>query len=237
MRAINLANEQKRDAKVGFEPKPKKSLIKMILPDGREKKNVQFLKTRQNMKTLLSRYGDADAIRDALVRGDPEIDIENCGRFIDRTKRIYLTGKNEIAYSVSLVQVLYDSGGKETERRDMAKSPSNIAVDIPIKWSGREFPKSEAIRKYVFSKKYQLRHTSGITFDFLFNMAKYLHEKNVMMFVGGGKKGTDPIVLSAGGEPYRGFLEGRINGNSYCLILHLSSIEVKSMEIKSIGGE
>jgi len=229
MRAINLANEQKRDAKIGFEPKPKKSSIKMVLPDGREKKNVQFLKTRQNMNTLLSQYGDPNAIRDALVSGDPEVDIENCGRFIEGTRRIYLTGKNEIAYSVSMVQVLYDAGGKETERCDMSKSPSNIAIDVPIKWSGREFPKSEAIRKYVFSKKYQLRHTSGITFDFLFNMAKYLHEKRVLMFVGGGKKGTDPLVLCAGGEPYRGFLEGRINGNSYCLILHLSSMEIKTI--------
>jgi len=63
-------------------------------------------------------------------------------------------------------------------------------------------------------------------------MAKYLFEQNTMMYIGGGKKGTDPLILNAGGEPYRGFLEGRINGNSYCLILHLSS-----MEIKSVRGE
>jgi len=231
MRAINITNEQKRDAKVGFEPKPKRSSIRMALPDGREKQNVQFLKTGQNMRTLLRQFGDVNAVREAIISGDPEIDIENSGYLINGTRRIYLTGDEKIAYSVSMVQVKHGTDGKETERLELSKSPSNIAIDIPVKWSGKEFPKDEAVRRFVFSKKYQLRHTSGITFDFLYNMAKYLYEQNTMMFVGGGKKGNEPLILSAGGEPYRGFLEGCISGNSYCLVLHLSSVE-----IKSIGG-
>ena len=230
MRAINLANEQKRDAKVGFEAKAKKSRITMILPDGRERKNVQFHKTSHSMRSLINKYGEAAKIKNALIKSDPEIDIENSSRIINGTRRVYLTGKNEIAYTISQIQVLYDAGGKEKDRRELSKSPSNIASDIPIKWSGKEFNKDEAVRKFVFSKKYQLRHTSGLTFDFLFNMAKYLHEKNTMMFVGGGKKGNEPIILSAGGEPYRGFLEGRVSGNSYCLILHLSLMEMKSIK-------
>ena len=229
MRAINIANEQKRDAKVGFEAKPKRSSIRMILPDGREKKNVQFLKTRQNIRSLLLQYGDLEKIKEALITGDPELDIESSSRLINGTHRVYLTGKNEIAYSVSQIQVLYNANGKESERRELSKSPSNIAIDIPIKWSGKEFPKEEAVRRFVFSKKYQLRHTSGLTYDFLFNMAKYLYDKNTMMFVGSGKKGNEPVILSAGGEQYRGFLEGRISNNSYCLILHLSSMEMKSI--------
>ena len=232
MRAINLANAEKRDAKVGFEPKAKKGVISMKLPDGREKQNIQFFKTGQNMRKLLSQYNNTDAIREALISGDPEIDIENSGRFVNGTHRIYLTGDNEIAYSVLQMHVFYGNDGKEIERRELSKSASNIAVDIPLKWSGREFPKNEAARKFIFNKKYQLRHTSGITFDFLYNMAKHLHEQNTLMFIGGGRKGNEPLILNSGGEPYRGFLEGRVKGNSYCLILHLSS-----MEIKSIAGK
>ena len=228
MRAINIMNSQKRDAKIGFEPKPKKSIIKTVLADGREKKNIQFVKTSQNMKTLLQLYGSPESVRNAIVSGNPEIDIESAGRLIEKTRRIYLTGKNEIAYSVSLVQALYDKEGNEYERHDLSKAAANINVDIPVKWSGKEFSKNEAIRRFVFSKKYQLRHTSGLTFDFLFDMAKYLYEKNTMMYVGGGQRGIEPLILNAGGEPYRGFLEGRISGNSYCLILHLSSMEVKT---------
>ena len=230
MRSINLANENKRDAKVGFESKPKRSAITMTLPDGREKRNVQFFKTGFNMNMLLNRFGGAAGVHEALVQSDPEIDIENSGRFMQSARRIYLTGKNEIAYSVSMVQVRYDPAGKETGHSELSKTPANITADIPVMWSGKEFPKDAAVRKFVFSKKYQLRHTSGITFDFLYNMAKYLAEKNTMMFVGGGKKGTEPLVLSAGGEPYRGFLEGRIENDRYCLILHLSSLELKGVD-------
>ena len=45
----------------------------------------------------------------------------------------------------------------------------------------------------------------------------------------GGGKGGDPLVFSDGGKPYRGFLEGRINDKSYCLILHLSNQELKTI--------
>jgi hypothetical protein len=228
MRAINIANEQRRDAKVGFEAKPKRNAVTMTLPDDREKQNVQFLKTRTSLDLLLEQFGDAAGVKNALCGGDPEIDIEMCGRFIKNTRRIYLTGKNKIAYSVNMAQISYDPAGKEMDRHELSKTPSNVATDMPIKWSGREFPREEVIRRFVFSKKYQLYHTSGITFDFLFNMAQYLASRDTMMFVGGGKKGNEPVILSAGGEPYRGFLEGRVDGATYCLIMHLSSLEMKS---------
>ena len=48
------------------------------------------------------------------------------------------------------------------------------------------------------------------------------------MMMGGGK-GSDPLVFNDGGKPYRGFLEGRINDKSYCLILHLSNQELKGI--------
>jgi hypothetical protein len=60
-------------------------------------------------------------------------------------------------------------------------------------------------------------------------MAKQLSTGNTMMFVGGGKKGSDPIVLSLGGTLYRGFLEGRVEGEKYCLILHLTNMEFRRL--------
>ena len=48
------------------------------------------------------------------------------------------------------------------------------------------------------------------------------------MLLGGGPKANEPLVLRRGSVPYRGFLEGRIEGDKYCLILHLSNIELKS---------
>jgi hypothetical protein len=127
------------------------------------------------------------------------------------------------------VQVLYNADGSEREKRELSKALANIATETPLQWSGRQFPKADAARKFVFTKNYQLRHTNGLTYDFLYAMAKQLHEAKALMFIGAGKKGNEPLVISAGGEPYRAFLEGRIEGEKYCLILHLTNIEIKPL--------
>jgi hypothetical protein len=229
MRGLNLMNDKKRDAVVGFAPAAKHSMIKMVLADGREKKNIQFVKTTRGYDSLVRSFNSSESIADALTKGDPEIDIETTGRFISGTHKLYMDGKGEMAYRVQIVQVVKNPDGSEKERREASKAAANINVDIPVRWSGREFPKAEALRTYVFTRNYQLRHTSGLSYDFLYDMAKQLHERNTMMFVGAGKKGADPIVLSLGGTPYRGFLEGRIDGKKYALLLHLTNLELKKL--------
>jgi hypothetical protein len=46
--------------------------------------------------------------------------------------------------------------------------------------------------------------------------------------LGAGPKSRDPLILRRGGSPYRGFLEGRVQGELYSLILHLSNLELKA---------
>ncbi|MDR3295056.1 MAG: hypothetical protein LBT26_04380 [Clostridiales Family XIII bacterium] len=229
MRAINLANEKKRDAAVGFEALPRRQTVKMVLPDGREQTNVKFLKSAADLDDLVRRYGDLTAVGGAIIDGDPEVDMELVGKFIAKTHKLYLTEAGDIAYRVTLVQVLYNPDGSEKERHDLTKTQSNVAAEIPIQWSGRKFAKDAALRKFIFTRKYQIRHTSGLTFDFLYEMAQSLQESDSLMFVGAGKKGNEPILLTAGGEPYRGFLEGRVADGKYCLILHLTNMELKGL--------
>jgi hypothetical protein len=50
-----------------------------------------------------------------------------------------------------------------------------------------------------------------------------------MMLLGGGEKGAAPVVMSNGGTPYRAFLEGRVQGDSYALILRLTNMELKTV--------
>ena len=76
----------------------------------------------------------------------------------------------------------------------------------------------------------QLMHINGLTYDFLYGMAKDLEEKQSMMLLGGGVKANQPLILRRGSSPYRGFLEGRTKGDKYCLLLHLSNLELKSPE-------
>jgi hypothetical protein len=73
----------------------------------------------------------------------------------------------------------------------------------------------------------QLRHVDGVTFDFLFAIAKELDEKNSVMLLAAGEGGKGPLVLQANGSPYRGFLDGRIDGDKFLLLLHLSAMELK----------
>ena len=90
-------------------------------------------------------------------------------------------------------------------------------------------PRAKVYNKLVFDKKYQLKHVNGLTYDFLFEMAKELSDKDSLMMLGGGKSGKEPLVMNDGGKPYRAFLEGRIKGDKYCLVLHLTDQELKPL--------
>ena len=83
---------------------------------------------------------------------------------------------------------------------------------------------------FMFKKSYQVQHVNGLTYDFLFDMAKKLAEADAMMLVGGGQKGIEPLVMANGGTPYRAFLEGRVDGDEYALILRLTNMELKGIE-------
>ena len=231
MRKVNLSNEKGRDAQVGFEGRFPKGAVRQALPDGRTYRNVRLLKwtVETDLDALVARYGGLDQLSEALIRDDPEIDLERTGSYITGAKKLYLDADGRIAYNVSLVEVVKAPDGTERERRALKQTASNIAGEIPLRWTGKLMPKALAARRFVFSSKYQIRHVNGLTFDFLYDMAKKLHEAKALTLIGGGEKGTDPLVFATGGVAYRGFLEGRIDGERYCLILHLTNLELKEI--------
>ena len=48
--------------------------------------------------------------------------------------------------------------------------------------------------------------------------------------LGGGASGKEPLLFVPNGSPYRGLLEGRVDGERYMLLLHLSNMELKGLE-------
>jgi hypothetical protein len=68
-------------------------------------------------------------------------------------------------------------------------------------------------------------------------MAKELEEKESLLLVGAGAKSNQPLVFRRGGSSYRGFLEGRTDGDRYALILHLSNMELKAPEAPAQAQE
>lgn len=231
MRTINIANEKKRDATVSFESKKRESAIQYVLPDGSVPRNVRILKStvEQDLPALLEKCGTLENVAEEIMNSDPEIDFEKAGVLLESARKLFVTKTNNILYSVDLYEIVKDPDGSEKSRHLYNRGRANINTDIPVLWSGKFFLKSEAIRKFVFSRKYQIRHVNGLTYDFLYDMAKQLHEKKSLMLVGSGKKGTQPLIFHDGGVPYRGFLEGRISNDAYCLILHLTHLELKEL--------
>lgn len=233
-KAIHIANAKKRDAEVAIEQQVCRSAVKTVLPSGEDKTTVKLLKNTigYSYDILLEKFdGKQSELEKALIISDPEIDREAIGRILRHTHKLYIDQDNHIAYRLNLYRVVYNPKGEEIARHDINKLPANINADLPIRWTGKRFDKSAIIRKFVFTRKYQIRHINGVTFDFLYQMAKDLQDSNSLVLVGAGKKGTDPILVTRGGQPYRGFLEGRADQNRYALILHLSDIELKGIEL------
>ena len=230
MKKINLANAKKRDAILGFEAKPTRKKVFQVLKDGGQKHNIKVLKStiETDFSTLSKKYDDLEALSGAIIADDVEIDLEHTGMLVENIKKIYADKDNQILFHIEMIEVIKDKGGNEIQRKPLEQKAANISLEeVPIKWSGKLMPKKIAIKKFVFAKHYQVRHVNGLTYDFLYDMAKELDEKDSLMFVGAGEKGNEPLVITTGGTPYRAFLEGRVDGNLYCLILHLTNLELK----------
>jgi hypothetical protein len=164
-----------------------------------------------------------------LVDGDPEIDMEQTGLFIDQTQTIYLDGDGEALFvEPEVVEILFDPQGEEKERRVPIDTLSNVDTAAPVRWTGKNIPVTEAVRRFAFQRRLQLFHVNGITFDFLFEIAKTLHDSQSLVLVGAGDKGSDPLIFRANGKPYRGFLHGRVDDTRFQLFLLLSAMELKN---------
>ena len=230
MGEINICNSAGRDAVVTTESVRRPLQVRWIDDQSRQATHVRLLKTPidQDIDALREKLGGLAEVRQAIIDGDPEIDLENCGRFLRDTSRMYIDPGRRIVHKVRLWEIVCNPDGSQRERRPRKLPPPNIVGETPLRWSGVYVKKEEAARKFVFAGKMQLVHTNGLTYDFLYAMAKELEKQDSLMLLGAGAKSNQPLILRRGGSPYRGFLEGRTQGDKYCLLLHLSNMELKS---------
>jgi len=232
MRKIHIANEKKRDAEVGYEMNTAKRVVRLLSANGGDCTSVQVLKTtcQTDLAALQTQTPDPVALGEALIVGDPEVDMEQFGRKLEGLHKVYATMSGDVAYGVTLQEHVHAPDGTEKEVRPITEVAANITLEnLPIRWTGKMLPRKDVIRKFVFARSYQLRHVNGLTYDFLFEMAKKLADAKAMMLMGAGEKGNGPLVFNANGKGYRGFLEGRVDGEKYMLILHLTNLELKEL--------
>ena len=230
MKIINIANNSKRNTRVVLESRRAKAKTFYVDANGDQVKSVRMVKN--TLKTDLKELTKETSLEDLsrkLIDGDPEIDFELFGRQIHQTTKIYLNSNNEAAHGVVLKEEIYLPDGTLKEVRDMLVQESNINTERPIKWSNKLMPKKQFYKKFAFGAAYQINHVDGLSFDFLFSMAKELEEKDALLYVAAGEKSNQPLVLARNGTQYRGFLEGRTKGDKYMLILHMTNLELKNI--------
>ncbi len=156
---------------------------------------------------LRRQYKDDDTLARALIDGDPEIDMEVAGRIAGPCDRIWTDPDHKPPYAVKMVEIVYGPDGVEKERRVPINVESNVGEDMPLRWTGRLFEREEIVRRFAITRKYQIAHTDGLTFDFLHRMAAALENKDALMSIGAGPKGRDPLVFERNGTPFRTFLD------------------------------
>jgi hypothetical protein len=230
-RYINLGDTKGRNAEILFSGISKKPVIKVVTQAGEPVKTLRVLKAGAgcSYEALVKKFGNDVGVSEALITDDPDIDLVNTGRFIRSVQKVYVNGKNRPVYSINCTEQIFRADGTFKEERPKKELEGNILAEFPVRPVGKLLPRKELYNKFVFAKKYQLSHVNGLTFDFLMDLAKELSEKDSMMMLGAGAKGTDPLVFQDGGKSYRAFLEGRVKEDGYVLLMHLSNLELKGI--------
>mgnify|MGYP006148711007 FL=1 len=234
IRYIKIEDANKRDAEITFKSVKSGDLIYLALENGEKPINKRVIKStsENSIEHLIGKneptQEDYNSFSEKLMENDSEIDFELFGKYVDKTDKIYTNTDLKPVYNVTITEQILNTEGELVEEKEQTFNKSNINGDSTVRWTGKYIPKNKIYNKIVLSSKYQLKHINGLTFDFLFNVAKDLHEKDSLMMLGGGK-GNEPLTINDGGRPYRAFLEGKVKENSYCLIMHFSNQEYKAI--------
>ena len=235
LRRIRLADHRGREATVLLVPRSRPSSSGYTDSSNAPVRFTRLVKATESTSydALQHRYDDPDSLVRALINGDPEIDTQAAGREAGLCDRVHVGADGKPLYSARMVEVVHDREGNETARREPENIPANLVSDTPPHWSGKLIEKSDAARHYAFTRVYQVRHGNSLEFDFLFGLAKYLEDRKSLALVGSGPKGMGPLILERNGTPMKGFLEGRVKGETYLLALHLASFELTPPETLS----
>jgi len=227
VRKIRLTDHLGRDAVVGLEACRTRNNVNYRDTSGRSTRHVRLIKsnTATNHSSLLDRFGDEQNIAKALIDGDPEINLEAAGKETGPCKRVFVDGSGEPLYAARIMEIVYGPDGSERERREPKSYQSNLLGPRP--WSGKLLPRDVAARRFVFTRKYMIRHVDALTFDFLYSLAGYLEKRDSLAVIGSGPNAMGPLILERNGAPMLGLLEGRTDGDGYLMILHLAAFELR----------
>ena len=188
IRYIKIEDSKKRDAEITFKSINSGSSISLALETGEKPITKKVLKSSKdhNLESLIGKESPSqeeyNKFSERLLEKDTEIDFELFGMFINKTDRIYTNKNNEPVFNIKVVQKINDPNGNLIKEQKPIYLQSNINEENIVKWTGKFIPKVKLYNKVILSSKYQIKHVNGLTFDFLFNIAKLLHEKGYEVY-------------------------------------------------------
>lgn len=230
---MHITNEDpQQDARIlAFRRYRKKQIVKKS-DEGKEVQNVNLGLYAPENEFMVRLRKDEDLLEDFLD-SDNDIELELTGKVVGRTVTILLLSQNELCYNFTEYVIKKDRTGKIVpceecgeiycEHRIKKQIDPNVNDEkIPITWINKYMiDKHEALKKWSFERSYQVVHTNGLTYDFLYKMAKNLHDLNKVVLVAPViEKKPQKLVIRTGNIPFYGWLEGRVEGDKYALILH-----------------
>jgi hypothetical protein len=231
-RIFPIMDARKVDGRVAAEPaKRQGAAVHLVSPTGARTRSERLIRSTDatSYEALVERFGSPEGVAKALTEGDPEIPLGLVGsRLGNDASPVFVDPDGNVLAVAHFLEVVVGPDGEERSRKEFLDVEATVTEEgAPMVWTGRLMAKEDIIRKMAFTRVYQLRHIDGLTYEFLFNMAKTLADAGKMLFVGTGEKGAKPLIFSTNGSPYRGFLEGRVDGTAYRLVLHLTNLEIK----------
>ncbi len=218
-----------RSARVGFQSLPE-AQPKPALNQRTSTGTISRVRLRNGLRPV----DTASLTSDAIISGDPELDITRAGQRLDvELSAAWLdpaAAEPRPIGDFTETDIILDVAGNEKERRPHLVRSPNLNELHPVKIA-RRLPVAEVLNAFIFRACGQLVHQDGLTFDFLYSLAADLHRTNEMALLGTGAKGNQPLVIREGGTPYRAFLFGEASdgadGPHYRLLVMLSDQELK----------
>lgn len=232
-RLISIADARKRDAQIELVSPGKGEKVRWVRKEsGAPLELRRLIKSTEktSLEAISAAAGGLEGVAQALIEGDPEIDLEQVGRRLGNATRVWVGPEGNVLYAARVLQIVTSPEGAEKSRADFVDVEATVGEDQPpLLWSGRLMPAEQVVRRFALVRKVQLRHVNGLTFDFLHEIASQLDREGKLLVVGAGPRAQLPLIFQTNGAPFRGFLEGRVDGERYQLVLHLSNLEIKAL--------
>jgi hypothetical protein len=165
-----------------------------------------------------------EAISEALVKGDPEIDAA-IGRPVLVRSSVFLDKQGVPVTNFRILEDKFLPDGTLKETKPYKASEPNIELPLQIAAKGGQVP-DEMVQRFVIHKVYQMAHTDNLSFDFMFKLCQEIESQGYVR-IAAGLKGNEPLVLRREGLPCFAFLRGKVEGQTYVCTLHLTHTELK----------